>query len=80
VKSTATTTKAATAVTSTAAVASTAAATARHLDEAGGAVFPVEEVECGKTHVRHFLFAEDEALVGAGVQKLRNVSVRKSRC
>jgi hypothetical protein len=70
----------ATAMTSAAAVASAAAATARHLCEAGGAVFPVEEVECGKTDVSHFLFAENEALVGAGTRKLPDVGVRKSGC
>jgi hypothetical protein len=72
----ATTTSTATATT----MASTAAAAARHLREAAGAVFPVEEVECGKTHVGHFLFAKDEALIRCGVQSLRDVGGRKSRC
>jgi hypothetical protein len=66
--------------TSATTVASTAAATARHLHQAGGAVFPVEEVECRQTDVSHFLFAQNEALVGAGVQRLRNVAERKSGC
>jgi hypothetical protein len=61
-------------------MASTAAAAARHLREAAGAVFPVEEVECRKTHVGHFLFAKNEALIGCGVQRLRNVGGRKSGC
>jgi hypothetical protein len=61
-------------------MASTAAAAARHLREAAGAVFPVEEVECRKTHIGHFLFAKNEALIGCGVQRLRNVGGRKSGC
>jgi hypothetical protein len=44
-----------------------AAATARYLREAAGAAFLVEDVECSKTHVRYFLFAKNEALVGCGV-------------
>jgi hypothetical protein len=48
-------------------MASTAAAAARHLREGAGVVFPVEEVECRKTHVGHFLFAKNEALIGCGV-------------
>jgi hypothetical protein len=59
---------------------STAAATARYLREAAGAVFLVEDVECSKTHVGHFLFAKNEALIGCGVQRLRNVRSRKSGC
>jgi hypothetical protein len=49
-------------------MASAAAAAARHLREAAGAVFPVEEVECRKTYIGHFLFAKNEALIGCGVQ------------
>jgi len=61
-------------------MASTAAAAARHLREAAGAVFLVEDVECRKTHVGHFLFAKNEALIGCGVQRLRKVRSRKSGC
>jgi hypothetical protein len=70
------------AATATVASAATAAAAARHLHVTGCAVFPVEQVECRKTHVRHFLFAEDEALIGRSVQSLWNVDGRKSggRC
>jgi hypothetical protein len=68
-----------TAMTATTPVAAAAAAAARHAHETGGAdVFPVEQVEGRKTDVRHFLFAEDEALVQRGVQVLRNVGGRKS--
>jgi hypothetical protein len=58
----------------------TAAAAARYLREAGGAVFPVEDVECSKTYVGYFLFAKNEALIGCGVQRLRKVRSRKSGC
>jgi hypothetical protein len=44
----------------------------------GGAVFPVEEVKCSKTHVGYFLFAKNKALIECGVQRLRNVRSRKS--
>jgi hypothetical protein len=58
-----------------------AAAAARHMRQAGGATtFPVEEVECRETDVGHFLFAENEALIGRGVRGLRNVRSRKRRC
>jgi hypothetical protein len=43
-------------------------------------VFLVEEVECSETHVRYFLFAKHEALIGCGVQRLRNVRSGNSRC
>ena len=59
-------------------MASTAAVC--HLHEAAGVVFPVEEVECRKTDVGHFLFAKNEALIGCGVQRLRNVRGRKGGC
>jgi hypothetical protein len=79
----ATAAEAATATTSTATattMASTATAAARDLREAGGAVFPVEEVECRKTNVSHFLFAKNEALIGCDIRRLRNVGGRKSGC
>jgi len=61
-------------------MASAAAAAARHLNEAAGVVFPVEEVECRETHVGHFLFAKNEALIGWAVQRLRNVGGWKGGC
>ena len=70
---------AATAATATATSSAAAAAAAhRYLREASGAVFPVEDVECSKTHVEHFLFVKNEALIGCGVQRLRKVGSRKS--
>jgi len=82
---------AATAATSTAATAAatpsaatptstTAAAAARDLHEAAAAAFLVEDVECRQTDVRDFLFAENEALIGRGVQRLRNVRGRNRGC
>ena len=59
-------------------MASTAAAC--HLHEAAGVIFPVEEVECRKTHVGHFLFAKNKAVIGCGVQRLRNVGSRNGGC
>jgi hypothetical protein len=79
----ATTTAAAATTTSTASAtttASSAAAAARYLHEAAGAVFLVKEVECRKAHVDHFLFTKNEALIGRGVQRLRNVRGRKRGC
>jgi hypothetical protein len=70
-----------TVTTSTAAATSTtaaAAATHRYLCEPPGAVFPVEDVECSKTHVGDFLFVKNEALTGCGIQRLRKVRSRKS--
>jgi hypothetical protein len=75
-----TTTATTTASTATATTVASTAAAARHLREAAGAVFLVEQVECRKTHVGHFLFAKDEALIRRGVQSLRNVGGRKSGC
>jgi hypothetical protein len=59
----ATTTAAAAAAAATM-TAAAAAAAARYLHQAAGAVFLVEDVECSKTHVRNFLFAQNEALIG----------------
>jgi hypothetical protein len=61
-------------------MASAAAAAARHLREAAGAIFPVEEVECRKTHVGHFLFAKNEALIGHGIAGLGAVGRRRRGC
>jgi hypothetical protein len=60
--------------------ATAATAAARYLREAGDAAFLVEEVECSKTYVGYFLFAKNEALIGCGIQRLRNVRSRNSRC
>jgi hypothetical protein len=57
-----------------------AAAAARFVREAADAVFPVEDVERGKTHVGHFLFVKNEALIGCGVQRLWKVRSRKGGC
>jgi hypothetical protein len=74
-----TTASAATAAGATAA-ASAAAAAVCYLREAAGGIFPIEDVECSKTHVGHFLFIKNEALIGCGIQRLRKVRSRKSGC
>ena len=57
-----------------AAAVTAAAATAGQLHAAAAAdVFPVEEIERGKTDVRHFLFAENETLVRRDIVGLREV-------
>ena len=71
---------AATSATATSTTTTTAAAAARYLREAAGAVFLVEDVECSKTHVGHFLFVKNEALIGCGIQRLRKVRSRNSGC
>jgi hypothetical protein len=66
--------------TTTTSTAAAAPAAHRYLREAAGAVFLVEDVECGKTHVGYFLFAKNQALIGCGAQRLRKVRSRKSGC
>jgi hypothetical protein len=70
-----------------AAAATTMAATATTASAAGqlyGAtnVFPIEEMERGETDVLHFLFAKNEALIGRGIVRLRDISSahRGPRC
>jgi hypothetical protein len=75
----ATAASAATAATA-ASTCSAAAAAERYLREAPGAVFPVEDVERGETHVGDFLFVKNEALIGCGIQISRKVRSRKSGC
>jgi hypothetical protein len=48
----------------TAAMTAATAASAGQLHAATTNVFPVEEMEGGQTDVGHFLFAENEALIG----------------
>src|ERR1700759_3432836 len=52
----------------------TTAAAAGQLHAAAD-VLPVEEIERGETDVGHFLFAENEALIGRGVVGLRHVGI-----
>jgi hypothetical protein len=64
-------TPAAAAPTTTSAAAATAAS-AGDLHAAAGA-FPIEEMERGEADVSHFLFAKNEALIGRGVIRLRDI-------
>lgn len=43
-------------------------------------VFPIEQMEGGETDVRHFLFAENEALIGHGIVRLRKISSGDRGC
>jgi hypothetical protein len=71
-----------TAATTAMAATATTASAARYLREDAGAVFPIEEMERGETDVLHFLFAKNEALIGRGIVRLRDISSghRGSRC
>jgi hypothetical protein len=43
-------------------------------------IFPVKEMERGQTDVGHFLFAENEALIGRGIVGLRNAGSGHRGC
>jgi hypothetical protein len=68
----------------TTAMAATSATSASAAGQLYGAanVFPIEEMERGKTDVLHFLFTKDEALIGRGIVGLRDISrgYRRPRC
>jgi hypothetical protein len=55
------------------------AATAGEL-HAATSVFLIEEIERRKTDVGHFLFAENEALIGRGVVGLRDIGSGHRGC
>jgi len=60
--------------TTSAATAAMAAAPASAGDlHAAADVFLVEQIERGEVHVRHFLFAEDEAMVGQTIVGLLDI-------
>jgi hypothetical protein len=60
-------------------MAAAAAAAAGQLDRAAD-VFPVEEMEGGKTDVGHFLLAKDEALIGRAVVGSWDIGRRRRGC
>jgi hypothetical protein len=60
-----------------AAAATTASAGYLH---AAANVFPIEEMERRETDVGHFLFAKNEALIGRGLVRLRDISSRHRGC
>jgi autotransporter-associated beta strand protein len=71
--------------TAAAAPAATSAATTTTASAAGqlhaaANVFPIEDVERGETDVGHFLFAENKALIGRGIVKLRDIGSGRRRC
>jgi hypothetical protein len=66
----------------TATTAATATADPGRVLEAGGAVFLIEQMECGEADVGHLLVAKDEAMPGPGqvVVRLRDIRGRQRRC
>jgi hypothetical protein len=66
-----------TATATMAAAATTATAGYLH---AATKVFPIEEMERGEADVGHFLFAKNEALIGRGVVRLRDISSGHRGC
>ena len=66
----------ATSATTTAAATMATTTSAGQLHAAAPSVFLVEEIEGSETDVGHFLFAENEALIGRGVVRLRNIGRR----
>jgi len=69
---TAATSEAAAATATSAAAATTATTASASYLHAATEAFPVEEMERGEAHVGHFLFAENEAVIGRGVVRLRD--------
>jgi hypothetical protein len=71
------------ATTMAAAATTMAAATATaagELHAAAANIFPVEEVERGEADVGHFLFAQNEAMIGQALVGLRDIGSRHRRC
>lgn len=72
----------------TAAAAATMAATATMATAATTAcqlqgtafIFPIEEMERRESNVGHFLFAENETLIGRGVVSLRDIGTGQGGC
>ena len=63
----------------TSAAAATTAAAPRDLQGAAKA-FPIEKMERGETDVGHFFFAKNEALIGRGIVRLRDISSGHHGC
>jgi hypothetical protein len=70
---------AAPAATPAAAATTTTTAAAGQL-HAAAEIFTIEEMERGQTDVGHFLFAENEALIGRGIVGLRNAGSGHRGC
>jgi hypothetical protein len=71
---------AATTVAAAATMAAATATTAGHLHAATANIFPVEEIERGEADVGHFLFAQNEAMIGQALVGLRDIGSRHRRC
>jgi uncharacterized protein involved in copper resistance len=57
-----------------------ATASASQLHAALAYVLPIEEMKSGETHVGHFLFAKNEALIGHAIVPLWDTRHRGCRC
>lgn len=66
--------------TPTAASATTATAAPSYLLQTGGVVLAIEQMERGETDVGHLLIAENEAVCGPVVVRLRDISGGQCRC
>jgi hypothetical protein len=60
-------------------MAAATATTAGELHAATANIFSIEEVERGEADVGHFLFAENEAMVGQALVGLRDIGSRHRR-
>ena len=67
------TTATAAAPSATAAAATTATAAPSHLLHAALAILLVEKMEGRKAHIGNFFLAKHEALIGDGIERLRNI-------
>jgi hypothetical protein len=77
---TAATTEPATTPAATAAATSTATTASVGYLHGAADVFPVENIECGKSDVEHFLVAKNEALIGRDVVRLRDAGSGRRGC
>ena len=80
VETTATTEATATMAAAATMATATATASAGKLDAAAADVFPIEQVERGEADVGHFLFAENEAMIGQAIVGCWDVAGRRRRC
>ena len=74
------TSMAAAAAVTAAATMAAAAASASDLHTAAANIFPVEQIERGEADVGHFLFAENEAVIGQAIVGLRDIAGLHRRC
>jgi len=61
-------------------MAAATATAAGELHAAAANIFPVKEVKRGEADVGHFLFAQNEAMIGQALVGLRDIGNRHRRC